>query len=76
MERSKRKHYHEKFEEEEFKDLEDDIKNSYSEMKRICGDYQYKVNRIWKNLINSKHQDHDIWFARYSKGAKEYSDEN
>jgi hypothetical protein len=63
-------------EEEEFKDLEDDIKNSYFEMKRICRDYLYKANRIWQNLIISKHQEHDIWFARYSKVAKEYSDEN
>jgi hypothetical protein len=36
-----------------------DIKKLYTFMKRKCGDYLYKVNLIWENLINSKQHDAD-----------------
>jgi hypothetical protein len=31
---------------------------------------------MWKNLINSKHQKHDVWFYRYLKVPREYFNEN
>jgi hypothetical protein len=45
-------------------------------MKRKCGDYLYKANLIWENLINSKQHDADKWFLQYSKVSREFYNEN
>jgi phenylalanyl-tRNA synthetase alpha subunit len=62
--------------EEIFADIHEDIKWLFSHMKRICDDYLYKANVIRENLINSKHQNHDILFQPYSKVLREYFIEN
>jgi hypothetical protein len=57
-------------------DTNENIKELYSFMKRSCGDYLYKANLIWENLINSKQRDAHKWFLHYSKVSREYLNEN
>jgi hypothetical protein len=35
----------------------DEIRKFYIYMKRKCGDYLYRANLMWENLINSKQHD-------------------
>jgi predicted metal-dependent hydrolase len=54
----------------------DNIKGLFNLMKRKCGDYLYKANLIWENLIDSKQHDADKWFLQYSKVSREFYNEN
>jgi hypothetical protein len=45
-------------------------------MKRKCGDYVYRANLVWENLINTKSKDADMWFNQYAKAAREFHNEN
>jgi hypothetical protein len=40
-------------------DTNNDIKKLFIYMKRKCGDYLYRANLIWENLINSKQYEAD-----------------
>jgi hypothetical protein len=58
------------------KETNDDIRNLFYLMKRKCGDYVYRANLIWENLVNTKASNADNWFNQYAKTAREFHNEN
>jgi predicted metal-dependent hydrolase len=50
------------------KETNNEMRGLFNLMKRKCGDYLYRANLIWENLVNSKHHVADKWFLQYSKG--------
>jgi hypothetical protein len=57
------------------KETNDEIRNLFYLMKRKCGDYLYRANLVWENLVNSKVRDIDSWFNQYAKVSREFHNE-